>query len=102
MINRSLGKCRADNFHTVPNATRQKYIGLSISPVFICEAGAIGSHSELPEEFTEPFLDLNSLLSAFIHARYLSTSEAVTVVHSWVVEARHSEPRQRKNELCRR
>lgn len=106
MINRRLGRFRPlsllDNFHTVPRATHQKYIGLSTTPVFICEAGAIGSHSELPEEFTEPFLDLNSLLSAFIHARYLSTSEAVTVVHSRVVEARHCEKTSAKKRLVQK
>lgn len=62
------------------------------SPVFIREAGAVGPHSELAEELTEPFLDVDPLLSAFIHAGSLSSSETVTVVHSRVVKARHSRP----------
>lgn len=66
------------------------YVSLLDSPVFISEAGPVGSHSELPEELTEPFLDLDPLLSAFIPAGSLSASEAVAVINSRVVEARHA------------
>lgn len=86
-----------NNLHTVPHYN--VYITSIDSPVFICEAGAVRSHSELAKELTEPFLDLDPLLSAFIHAGSLSTSEAVAVVHSRVVEARHSQPGRRTKRL---
>lgn len=77
---------------TDPNYDVRLFLLLLFSPVFICEAGAVSPHSELPEELTEPFLDLDPLLSAFIHPGSLSTSQAVTVVISRVVKARHTEP----------
>lgn len=67
-------------------------------PVFICEAGAVGPHSELAEELTEPLLDLNPLLSAFVHAGPLSSTEAVAVVHSRVVKARHAERGRKRHD----
>lgn len=59
-------------------------------PVFVSEAGPVGSHSELPEELTEPLLDLDPFVSAFIPAERLSSPEAVAVIHSRVIEARHA------------
>lgn len=58
-------------------------------PVLICKPGAVGSHAELAQKLAEPLLDLDALLSAFVLAGSLSTSEAVAVVHPGVVKARH-------------
>ncbi|PWA15519.1 hypothetical protein CCH79_00014729 [Gambusia affinis] len=52
-------------------------------------AGPVGSHSELAQELAEPLLDLDALLSAFVPAGSLSSSEVVAVVNPGVVEARH-------------
>lgn len=75
-----------DHLHTVFTLLWPRSTG---SPVFISEPGPVGPHSELPEELTEPLLDVGPLLSAFIRAGPLSSSEAVAVVNSRVVEARH-------------
>lgn len=66
------------------------YTKFRYSPVFVCKAGPVGSHSELAQELAEPLLDLDALLSAFVPAGSLSSSsEAVAVVNPGVVEAGH-------------
>lgn len=69
------------------DADTDRMRGFCCSPVFISEAGPVGPHSELAEELSEPLLDLAALLSAFIPAGTLSTSEAVAVINSRVVKA---------------
>lgn len=73
----------------------------AVLPVFIGESRAVGSDSKLAQELSKPLLDVDPLLSAFVHAVSLSTSKAVAVINPGVIEARHGEMRtveQKKSE----
>lgn len=61
------------------------------SPVFVSEAGSVGSDSELAKKLTEPSLDVDPFQSTFVHHCSLSTSKVFAIVNSGVVKSRHNE-----------
>lgn len=57
-------------------------------PVFVGESSAIGADSKLSQELTKLLFDLTALQNPLI-ANTISSTEAVAIIHSWIIKSRH-------------